>query len=166
VNLTGTADQGFGAHPFGEIARAMVAAQEQGLELAQAWSDSLRELVGNQAEGGRAALESFATTTRAQLELARTLLTRSAPSPRPSAAWSRAGTTPSCACWRALRAPGPSARPATSDPQASRSSGSRTWKRVSPGAEVKRRSPPWRWTTIRQQMSSPSPVPLPTGLVV
>jgi ABC-type transporter Mla subunit MlaD len=126
--MTGPADEGFGAHPFGEIARAMVAAQEQGLELAQAWSDSLRELVGNQAEGGRAALEalsasltateralasqaeanqalrqsleayrdvieqasaaqertsrivqaaleSFTATTRAQLELARTLLT-------------------------------------------------------------------------------------------
>ena len=126
--MTGTADEGFGAHPFGEMARAMAAAQAHGLELAQAWSDSLRELVGNQAEGGRAALEAlsasltateralasqeeanralrqsleayrdvieqasaaqertsrlvqaalegFAATTRAQLELARTLLT-------------------------------------------------------------------------------------------
>jgi hypothetical protein len=45
-------------------------------------------------------------------------------------------------------------------------SGSSTWKRVSPGVEVKRRSPWWRWTTIRQQMPSPRPVPLPTGLVV
>jgi hypothetical protein len=44
--------------------------------------------------------------------------------------------------------------------------GSSTWKRVSPGVEVKRRSPWWRWTTIRQQMSRPRPVPLPTGLVV
>ena len=43
--------------------------------------------------------------------------------------------------------------------------GSSTWKRVSPGAEVKRRSP-WRRTTIREQMSSPRPVPWPTGLVV
>jgi len=76
--MTGTAGEGFGAHPFGEIARAMVAAQAHGLELARAWSDSLRELVGSQAEGGRlvqAALESFTTTTRAQLELARALLT-------------------------------------------------------------------------------------------
>ena len=45
-------------------------------------------------------------------------------------------------------------------------SGSSTWKRVSPGLEVKRRSPWWRWTTIRQLMSRPRPVPLPTALVV
>ena len=53
--MTGTADEGFGAHPFGEIARATVAAQERGLECAQAWSESLRERVASQAEGGRTA---------------------------------------------------------------------------------------------------------------
>ena len=46
-----------------------MAAQAHGLELAQAWSDSLRELVADQAEGGRAALEaltaSLAATERA-----------------------------------------------------------------------------------------------------
>jgi hypothetical protein len=34
--MTGTADEGFGALPFGAIARATVAAQERSLELAQA----------------------------------------------------------------------------------------------------------------------------------
>jgi hypothetical protein len=63
--MTGTAGEGFGAHPFGEITRAMVAAQEQGLELAQAWSESLRELVSNQAEGGRAALEALSASLTA-----------------------------------------------------------------------------------------------------
>jgi ABC-type transporter Mla subunit MlaD len=63
--MTGRADEGFGAHPFGEIAKATVAAQERGLELAQAWSDSLRELVTDQAEGGRAALEALASTLAA-----------------------------------------------------------------------------------------------------
>ncbi|HXQ57378.1 MAG TPA: hypothetical protein VOA19_16485 [Actinomycetes bacterium] len=57
--MSGTADEGFGAHPFAEIARATVAAQERSLELAQAWSGSLRELVADQAEGGRAALEAL-----------------------------------------------------------------------------------------------------------
>jgi hypothetical protein len=42
--MTGTADQGFGALPFGEIARATVAAQERSLELAQAWAEALRLL--------------------------------------------------------------------------------------------------------------------------
>ena len=59
------ADQGFSAHPFGEIARATVAAQERSLELAQTWSDSLRELVSDQAEGGRAALEALTSTLAA-----------------------------------------------------------------------------------------------------
>jgi hypothetical protein len=72
--MTGRAEEGFGSHPFAEIAKATVAAQERSLELAQAWSDSLRELVTDQAEGGRAALESFATTTQAQLELTRAFL--------------------------------------------------------------------------------------------
>jgi hypothetical protein len=157
---------GFGAHPFGEIARATVAAQERSLELAQAWSDSLRELVADQAEGGRAALEaltstlaateralasqeeanralrqsleayrevidrasatqernarlvqaaleSFAALTQAQLELTRAFWSPWAASPRPWAAWSRAGTTPSCGCWRRPRAPGRDGRTGT-----------------------------------------------------
>jgi hypothetical protein len=95
--MTGTADEGLGAHPFGEIARATVAAQERSLELAQAWSESLAELEANRAlrqslEAYRevverasatqerstrlvqAALESFAATTQAQLELTRAFL--------------------------------------------------------------------------------------------
>jgi hypothetical protein len=63
--MTGSADEGAGAHPFGEIARATVAAQERSLELAQAWSDSLKELLVDQAEGGRAALEALAATLAA-----------------------------------------------------------------------------------------------------
>jgi hypothetical protein len=63
--MTGRAEEGFGAHPFGEIARATLAAQERGLELAQAWSDSLTELLADQAEGGRAALEALASTLAA-----------------------------------------------------------------------------------------------------
>src|SRR5215218_4032533 len=97
--MSGTADEGFGALPFGEIARATVAAQERSLELTQAWAEALGELVAGQAEGGRAvleafrevveragatqersarlvqaALESFTTSTQAQLELARAML--------------------------------------------------------------------------------------------
>jgi ABC-type transporter Mla subunit MlaD len=63
--MTGRADEGFGAHPFGEIAKATVAAQERSLEFAQAWSDSLRELVTDQAQGGRAALEALTSTLAA-----------------------------------------------------------------------------------------------------
>jgi ABC-type transporter Mla subunit MlaD len=63
--MTGRADEGFGAHPFGEIARATVAAQERSLELAQTWSDSLTELMADQAEGGRAALEALTSTLAA-----------------------------------------------------------------------------------------------------
>jgi hypothetical protein len=63
--MSGTADEGSGAHPFAEIARATVAAQERSLELAQAWSDSLRELVADQAQGGRAALEALTSTLTA-----------------------------------------------------------------------------------------------------
>ncbi len=63
--MTGRADEGFGAHPFAEIARATVAAQERSLELAQAWSDSLRDLLADQAEGGRAALEALTSTLAA-----------------------------------------------------------------------------------------------------
>ena len=100
--MTGTAGEGFGALPFGEIARATVAAQERSLELAQAWAEALRELLASQEEANRAlrqsleayrdvveragatqertarlvqaALESFTTTTQAQLELARAML--------------------------------------------------------------------------------------------
>ena len=43
--------------------------------------------------------------------------------------------------------------------------GSSTRKRVSPGCDSSRSSPWWR-TTIRWAMSSPRPVPWPTGLVV
>ncbi|HEV2870202.1 MAG TPA: hypothetical protein VG409_02175 [Actinomycetota bacterium] len=63
--MSGPADKGFGAHPFGEIARATVAAQERSLELAQAWSGSLQQLVSDQAEGGRAALEALTSTLAA-----------------------------------------------------------------------------------------------------
>jgi hypothetical protein len=63
--MTGRAEEGLGAHPFGEIAKATVAAQERSLELAQAWSDSLLELVTDQAEGGRVALEALTSTLAA-----------------------------------------------------------------------------------------------------
>jgi hypothetical protein len=63
--MSATAGQGFGAHPFGEIARATVAAQERSLELAQAWSGSLQQLISDQAEGGRAALEALTSTLAA-----------------------------------------------------------------------------------------------------
>ena len=63
--MRGPADEGFEAHPFGEIARATVAAQERSLELAQAWTGSLQQLVTDQAEGGRAALEALTSTLAA-----------------------------------------------------------------------------------------------------
>ena len=63
--MSGRADEGLGAHPFGEIARATVAAQERSLELARAWSESLSELVADQAEGGRAALEALTSALAA-----------------------------------------------------------------------------------------------------
>ena len=63
--MSGTADEGFAAHPFAEIARATVAAQERSLELAQAWSGSLPQLISDQAEGGRAALEAVTSTLAA-----------------------------------------------------------------------------------------------------
>jgi hypothetical protein len=65
TSVSGRADEGFGAHPFGEIARATVAAQERSLELARAWSGSLQQLVSDQAEGGRAALEALTSTLAA-----------------------------------------------------------------------------------------------------
>jgi hypothetical protein len=63
--MSASAGEGFGAHPFGEIARATVAAQERGLELAQAWSSSLQQLVIDQAESGRTALEALTSTLAA-----------------------------------------------------------------------------------------------------
>jgi hypothetical protein len=65
VPMTGTAAEGFGALPFAEIARATVAAQERSLELATAWTDALRELVADQAEGGRVVLEALSSTLSA-----------------------------------------------------------------------------------------------------
>ena len=63
--MTGTAAEGLGAHPFAEMARAVVAAQERSLELALGWSEALRELLADQAEGGRAALEALSATLAA-----------------------------------------------------------------------------------------------------
>jgi phage-related tail protein len=63
--MTGTADEGLGAHPFAEIARATVAAQERGLELAATWAESLGQLVGDQAEGGRVVLEALSSALTA-----------------------------------------------------------------------------------------------------
>jgi hypothetical protein len=63
--MTGTADEGFGVLPFGEVARATVAAQERSLELAQAWAEALRELVAGQAESGLAIMEALASTLTA-----------------------------------------------------------------------------------------------------
>jgi chromosome segregation ATPase len=63
--MTGTSAEGPGANPFGEIARAAVAAQERSMELAKAWSDSLQELLADQAEGGRATLEALASSLTA-----------------------------------------------------------------------------------------------------
>jgi hypothetical protein len=54
--MTGRAEEGFGAHPFGEIAKATVAAQERSARLVQT------------------ALDSFTATTQAQLELTRAFL--------------------------------------------------------------------------------------------
>src|ERR671910_879312 len=44
--------------------------------------------------------------------------------------------------------------------------GSLTVTTVSPGCEATRISPSWRSTTIRREVSSPRPVPLPTSFVV
>jgi hypothetical protein len=55
--MSGPADKGFGAHPFGEIAPAS-ASQERSARLVTA------------------ALGSFAATTQAQLELTRAFLAR------------------------------------------------------------------------------------------
>jgi chromosome segregation ATPase len=63
--MTGTSAEGFGANPFGEIARATVAAQERSMELAKAWSESLQELLADQAEGATAALEALASSLTA-----------------------------------------------------------------------------------------------------
>jgi hypothetical protein len=63
--MTGSASEGFSAHPFGEIVRATVAAQEQSLELARTWSESLQQLVRDQTEDSRTALEALASAMAA-----------------------------------------------------------------------------------------------------
>jgi chromosome segregation ATPase len=63
--MSGPASEPFGTHPFGEIVRAALAAQEQGLELARSWSESLQQLVRDQAEDGRTALEALASAMAA-----------------------------------------------------------------------------------------------------
>jgi hypothetical protein len=64
--MTGTADEGFGAHPFGEVARAMVAAQEQGLELARTLLTSL----GTQPEAFGGLVQSWSDAFLRLLEAA------------------------------------------------------------------------------------------------
>jgi hypothetical protein len=63
--MTGPASEPFSTQPFGELVRATLAAQEQGLELARSWSESLQQLVRDQAEDGRAALEALASAMTA-----------------------------------------------------------------------------------------------------
>jgi hypothetical protein len=63
--MSGTAAEGFGALPFADVARATAAAQERSLELAAAWTEALRELVADQAEGGRVVLEALSSTLAA-----------------------------------------------------------------------------------------------------
>ena len=57
-----------GPYPFGEVVRAAVAAQERSLDLAQAWSASLQELLRDQAEGGLEALRSTLAAMRRLFE--------------------------------------------------------------------------------------------------
>jgi hypothetical protein len=63
--MTGPASEGFSGHPFGEIVRATVAAQEQSLELARAWSESLQQLVRDQTEDGARPLKALASAMAA-----------------------------------------------------------------------------------------------------
>jgi hypothetical protein len=63
--MTGAASEPFSTHPFGELVRATVAAQEQSLELARSWSESLQQLLRDQAEDSRAALEALASALAA-----------------------------------------------------------------------------------------------------
>jgi hypothetical protein len=58
-----------GPCPFGEVVRAVVAAQERSLDLAQAWSASLQELLRDQAERGLAALGALRSTLAAMRRL-------------------------------------------------------------------------------------------------
>ncbi len=83
---------------------------------------------------------------------------------RPSTAgWSGTLASPAAP---ALARGDPRARPHSARPAgAGQRTGSSTWKRVSPGSDCRRSSPWWR-TTMRCAMSSPRPVPCPTGLVV
>jgi hypothetical protein len=60
-----TKETGAGGQPFGEMVRLMMATQERNLGLAQAWSDSLLELVREQAEGNRAVLAALAASLAA-----------------------------------------------------------------------------------------------------
>ncbi|HTE69840.1 MAG TPA: hypothetical protein VK942_13945 [Actinomycetes bacterium] len=48
--MTGQASGGSGSSPFGEIIRLVMGAQERSLTVAQAWSESLQQLVRDQAE--------------------------------------------------------------------------------------------------------------------
>jgi DNA repair exonuclease SbcCD ATPase subunit len=59
--MTGQASGGSGSSPFGEIIRLVMGAQERSLTVAQAWSESLQQLVRDQAEGNRATLEALAS---------------------------------------------------------------------------------------------------------
>src|SRR5436309_27888 len=65
TTMSGAASDDPGPYPFGEVVRAAVAAQERSLDLAQAWSLSLQELLRDQAEGGLAALEALRSTLAA-----------------------------------------------------------------------------------------------------
>jgi hypothetical protein len=78
--MSAGADEGFGAHPFGEIARATVAAQERSLELAKAWSGSLQQLISDQAEAATekalASQEEANRALRQSLEAYRAVIER------------------------------------------------------------------------------------------
>jgi chromosome segregation ATPase len=63
--MSGAASDDPGPYPLAEVVRAAVAAQERSLDLAQAWSPSLEELLRDQAEGGLAALEALRSTLAA-----------------------------------------------------------------------------------------------------
>jgi hypothetical protein len=63
--MTGPASEGVPTHPLGEIVRATLAAQEQSLELARSWSESLQRLVRDQTEDGTRALEALASAMAA-----------------------------------------------------------------------------------------------------
>jgi ABC-type transporter Mla subunit MlaD len=60
-----TGGPGAGVQPFGDLARLVVATQERSLGLAQAWSDSMLQLVREQVEGNRAVLEALVSSLAA-----------------------------------------------------------------------------------------------------